>query len=407
MTTSRASALTAALSPVAILAFASLTTPALTGCGARTALEGSEEDDPAAVIQVAAAAAQSCALRRDGQVLCWGSEGGVASGPAPTAVQRTRATPIDGVTNAVEIAVGAGHACARRRGGAVFCWGDNGVGQLGDGSLASSETAVRVDGLEDAIQISTMAAHTCAVRKNGKVVCWGNNQFGVLGTLNALGQASVPVEVTGIDDATQVSAGEFSTCALRESGRVVCWGRALDGQLGDGVPDHAACLGSAEPCVAEPVEVVGIDDAVEITASLNGACARRANGAVACWGWTYDPPDFPGQGSPTTPKAVDGLTDAIHVKAIYLRVCAVRASGDLVCWGSNFHGVLGDGTTEDRAAPTPVQRVEGATQIVGGWYHTCVDTEDDRAACWGGNDWAQLGDGTHDERLEPAPVLDL
>lgn len=400
---------TSSLSPenALVVAIAAMTFSALPGCGARTALEGSEEDDPSAVVQVAAAAAQSCALRRNGEVLCWGAEGGVAAGPLPDAPLRERATRIDGVTNAVEIAVAAGHACARRQGGAVFCWGDNAVGQLGNGALASSGSAVRVDGLDDAIQISTMAAHTCAVRKSGKVVCWGVNEFGALGTLNALGQASVPVEVANLDDAIQVSAGEFSTCALRRSGKVVCWGRALDGQLGDGVPDHPACLGSAEPCVAEPVEVVGLDDAVEITAGLNGACARRGSGAVACWGWTYDPPNLPGEVSPTVPTAVEGLDDTVHVKAAYQRACALRASGELVCWGSNIHGVLGDGTTEDRSTPTLVRGVDGATQIVGGWYHTCVDTEDHRAACWGGNDWAQLGDGTHDDRIEPAPVLDL
>jgi len=101
-----------------------------------------------------------------------------------------------------------------------------------------------------------------------------------------------PTPVPGVGGVVQLSAGGLHTCALLEGGRVLCWGANDEGQLGDGrlVHDGEACqLGSdVFDCTRAPVEVVGFDDAVQISAGAKHTCALRVTGDVVCWGWSAD-----------------------------------------------------------------------------------------------------------------------
>jgi alpha-tubulin suppressor-like RCC1 family protein len=51
------------------------------------------------------------------------------------------------IADAVELASGSEHTCARTRDDAVWCWGANGSGQLGDGTLNDQSEPVAVMGL--------------------------------------------------------------------------------------------------------------------------------------------------------------------------------------------------------------------------------------------------------------------
>ena len=87
--------------------------------------------------------------------------------------------------------------------------------------------------------------------------------------------------------------------------------------------------------------------------------------------------------------------------------CAVTNSGLIYCWGYNYFGQLGDGTTQDRLRPVPVQG--GALRfrrVTAGSYHTCAEATDGKAYCWGNNTWGQLGIGATSgaSRLTPAAV---
>src|SRR5690606_24544210 len=108
-------------------------------------------------------------------------------------------------------------------------------------------------GPAESFSIAAGGGHTCALRGNGRVICWGQNKYGELGD-GTTGDSTKPVEVSGLDDAVAVSAGDYDvsdnyggshTCALREGGKVSCWGRNDYGQLGDGSNDDSL----------EPVEV--------------------------------------------------------------------------------------------------------------------------------------------------------
>jgi alpha-tubulin suppressor-like RCC1 family protein len=74
-------------------------------------------------------------------VVCWRgrSDRSTPDDPAPT--------PISGIDNAIDLALGPTHQCALLRGGGAKCWGDNGHGELGDGTTDSSDVPVAVQGL--------------------------------------------------------------------------------------------------------------------------------------------------------------------------------------------------------------------------------------------------------------------
>jgi len=87
--------------------------------------------------------------------------------------------------------------------------------------------------------------------------------------------------------------------------------------------------------------------------------------------------------------------------------CAVTGGGLIYCWGYNFFGQLGDGTTQDRLTPVPIQG--GALRfrrVTAGSHHTCAETTAGKAYCWGNNTWGQLGIGatTGASRLTPGLV---
>ena len=139
-----------------------------------------------------------CAALLDGGVVCMGRDEGKSGDGPPDDVEHS--TPVDvlGVSNAVEVAAGASHACARLRDGRVSCWGDNSAGQLGDGGPGGlGRTATPVLGITTAVQIEAGWSHACALLADNTVQCWGANASGQLGT-GDFALRTTPARVLGL-----------------------------------------------------------------------------------------------------------------------------------------------------------------------------------------------------------------
>ena len=67
----------------------------------------------------------------------------------------------------VAVALGDAHSCALRRSGQVACWGSDLVGQLGDGAREDHAQPRPLVGLEGATQIAAFGARSCAVLRSG------------------------------------------------------------------------------------------------------------------------------------------------------------------------------------------------------------------------------------------------
>jgi alpha-tubulin suppressor-like RCC1 family protein len=331
--------------------------------------------------------ARTCALKANGSVACWGDKSYDNTGNSGIQNQLTPAL-IAGITNTAALSAGGDHICALRNNGSIACWGDGRFGQLGDGSIGGIQTnLIVVTGLTDAKVVSASRIyHSCAVKTSGAVVCWGINSSGQLGDGTTVSR-TITATVTGLTDAVSVVTGDAHSCAIRASGSVVCWGDSNFAQLGDG--------NVTSPSQSIPVAVVGITDAVELTAGNSHTCARRASGAVLCWGNNSQGQAGVAVGAiQLVPVAVAGLTDAVDISAGTFHTCARKIDDSVICWGNNASGQLGDGTTATRAITAPVAGLTDAVELSAGSAHNCARRTSGAVVCWGNNSNGQLGDGT-------------
>lgn len=187
---------------------------------------------------VAAGGDHACAVRVDGAAFCWGhnDEGALGSGMTQAQLDASQ-TPVQvaGMTGATDITIGGYHGCAIAA-GVVWCWGTGTAGELGDGAGQSSTVPVPVMLGDGVASLETgggsdVGDAVCAVRA-GAVHCWGVGDFGRLGT-GRTDPELLPVEMSSIPAAIQITVGWYHTCATTTDG-TWCWGRGTDGQLGDG-----------------------------------------------------------------------------------------------------------------------------------------------------------------------------
>lgn len=359
--------------------------------------------------------------------------------PAPPAAVEPKPKP-------VQLALGEDHSCLVYADGGVACWGlnrSNATGAGGDVELVPAPT--RVPGVESAAQVSVGFEHSCAALRDGRLQCWGaahhlvgddpdptdrpviaQKQSGIVQLSGSLGELVARLgdgrvrmwesmtsrlyfmgpgrsppesfcdgcELGGLGDVTSVASGYNTHCAVRKAGTIGCWGGNEYGQHGVGkvetIPD-----GTLPP--RSPVKVKGISNATDVAVSSH-ACARLADGRVACWGNN----DHGQVGDGTTklrssPVTLAGLDQVTRVAVAADSSCALRADGSVWCWGANDEGQLGDGTTTDRAVPVPVSGISGAVSLSVGHWRACVIRNDGDVWCWGWWDFARKTPKQRDE----------
>jgi len=305
-----------------------------------------------------------------------------------------------------QVSAGGFHTCGIRTSGRLYCWGNDGDGQLGNGGLNTNQAApVQVaGGATNWTAVDAGREHICARRTTGRLYCWGDDGFGRLGDGGLNTDQAAPVQVAGgATNWTAVTAGDFHTCARRTTGRLYCWGSDDAGQLGDGGLDTDQ---------AAPVQVAGgATNWTAVTVGSEHTCARRTTGRLYCWG--YDGSGQLGDGGLFTEQATPvqvagGATNWTAVTAAGTHTCARRTTGRLYCWGNDGFGQLGDGGTNTSQA-VPVQVAGGATDwtaVTAGQSHTCARITSRRLYCWGSDGSGRLGDGgTNTNQPRPAQVF--
>lgn len=243
------------------------------------------------------------ALARDGSVYAWGygTSGQLGIGPLPIVRFKTRlANAMPEVPYPVRVpdlgdvaAIGAGdcHSLALLRDGTVRAWGDNSLGQVGDGTKINRDRPVTVPGVRDAVAIAAGSSFSVAVLSDGTAMTWGQMESG---------PRPVPAVVPGARGLRLVAAGGGHAVALTQTGTVMTFGDNTHYGLGRG-----RRAGSAAALVS------GLTGVQSITANDDTGVAVLASGRVLTWGevrpWTR-PDDGGGELSPLPILLwVDGL----------------------------------------------------------------------------------------------------
>ncbi len=416
-------------------------------------------------IQLLAAGDGHTCGRSDGQVYCWGANGNGQLGGECQIPIVTEPILIPGSSNTGTLALGASFSCGTYDPGGqgfnqLWCWGENALGQLGDGGVEGNCTPV--DGfpvgfgaagpgrtpLTDVLQYDVGAGHACALLDDRRLMCWGDNEAGQLGQAIPLFR-DLPVEVVDLDDASDAAVGIAHTCALNPSGELFCWGNNALGRLGlpgtvvtnrplravEGILGERVASGDEHTCMAtltgdvhcwgsnfsgalgDPrVDFLEVPELDPVVAGVRGlfsgprhVCATLDDATLRCWGDNefgqigVEGADVCPNGQPcvTAPVVVEGVQEVRGVALGAFHTCAIVGEGRVMCWGANFSGQLGLGFQSDSIVPpSEIPELSGVVGISAGASHTCAFDAEGRVYCWGGNNDAQLGYGEDDPQCD-------
>lgn len=377
----------------------------------------------------------ACASKAS-SLVCWGINpyGNLGNGTSTsntTIFGPTNVTDANGVfagTAITSLSDGAAHTCATSASGALACWGNGDVYQIGQGTgntlINNVPTAVLLNGTslkpsiyyfngQGVTQLSSSGGtNACTVDSIGAVRCWGTATNGATGngTDGTPGYSfvqAVPILVTGVlatKIATKVAVGSTENCALTTEKRVYCWGRFPG--------DTAGSFNSSYPLAVDTTGVLKDKDIVDIAAGASGVCALASDGTVACWG------PAPGGAYAPTPRVFSGLGALTGRTVVQIRVydsvaCAITSDNKIACWGANTLGAIGDSSASGtvRSVPTLIDDTgisSGSiyTKLVGAAGTPCVITSPSTVYCWGRPlNYTSGGASVYKPSLESTPGL--
>jgi len=267
---------------------------------------------------VSAGGFHTCGITTSGAAYCWGGNEDGQLGNGSTVVSSSVPVAVSGGHTFSAVSAGRAHTCGLTTNGAAYCWGNNGAGQLGDGSTPPSRVPVAVGGLTFS-SVSAGDGHTCGLTTAGAAYCWGS---GLLGD-GSTSSGSVPVAVSGGLTFSSVSAGFGHTCGVTTTGEAHCWGANNFGQLGDGSINGGPPIGKSR---SAPVSVVGGLTFAAVSAGHEFTCGIATGGTAYCWGqdWTGTPI--------SVPVAVTGGLTFASLSAGYFLSCGTTVDNIAYCW---------------------------------------------------------------------------
>lgn len=246
------------------------------------------------------------------------------------------------------LAVGDKSTCALV-GTEVYCWGLGTNGFLGNGAWSNSVNPIKVSGLGGKTIVTLIPGDqsVCATDTTKALYCWGNNDDGQLGN-GTFDSSNVPVAVPAFagKNVTDVSSSGSGYCAVVDS-LPYCWGenwyQQLNGSNWNGVPSPKA-LAMTNGLSGKTV--------TSIVTTESSYCATGSDSNVYCWGANATG-EF-GDGTTSTasgypqydPQAVSLPGGVTQLVAGIYHLCAL-SGGSVYCWGDSYYGQLGSGVVND------------------------------------------------------------
>jgi len=282
----------------------------------------------------------TCAVATGGAGWCWGLgyHGQLGNGIVGSLDPADAPRPMVGGHQFALIDAGFEHACGVTVQRAAVCWGNNSYGQLGNGQtgvLGEGAPVLVAGGLEWK-DVSAGRSVSCGISQADDLYCWGDNGNGQLGLGKGYTGQLVPnpTLVAGGLKWRAIATGDGTTCGVALDGVAYCWGADRFGELGHGIPADSADA---------PVPVLSTQRFVDIGVGSMHVCATATTGRLYCWG--YDEDGQLGRGDKDTdashpvPEPVLGNTGFVGVvQGGGAHTCALATSARLFCWGRDFDG---------------------------------------------------------------------
>jgi alpha-tubulin suppressor-like RCC1 family protein len=362
--------------------------------GSDTMVVQDDREDARFAPTIVAGDDHSVALNDDGTVWTWGDNGYGQLGDGTT-MNRNAPVPVISLSDVFAVAGGGNHTLALTGEGRVWAWGDNSNGQLGDGTFLSRTQPVLVPYFTDGVAVAAGYAHSLGLKKDGTVWAWGDNSSGQLGN-GTTETSNLPAQVSGLTEAIAIAAGQYHNYALRKDGTLWAWGANGDGQLGDG-SFHTRTV---------PVQVSGLSDVVSVAAGGYHGLAIQNDRKVWAWGrnWEGELGD-PSFDQRTIPVLVEGLSGIILVSAGTSHSLALKNNGTVWAWGANDHGQLGNSAFQASSTPVEVPDLVSVIGLAAGANHSLALRNDGTVWAWGENGSGQLGDGTFGSQNVPVQTI--
>ena len=348
--------------------------------------------------QVSAGYHHSCGVTLDNRAFCWGFRG--SGNPSPSALGdgstdgSTTPVPVAGGLRFHQLSAGYATTCGVTLDHLAYCWGANARGEIGDGTNAFRAKPVRVVGGHLFRQIETNLEHTCAVSyPDNRLFCWGRNVDGELGDGTQTDRPK-PVAVASTLAFRQVSAGYDHTCAVTMDDRALCWGTNKYGQVGD----ITKALHRLKPFR------VGSGLAFhQVDAGHNFTCATTTDNKAYCWGDGRNG-QLGDNGSAIvfSPQPVAGNLRFTFVTAGGFQACGQTTGRKAYCWGILYY--LSDNLTSRQRSPVAIGGGLTFVQLSAGENQSCGKTPESEAYCWGSGQSGELGNGAGTNSARPVPV---
>ncbi|BDR54305.1 hypothetical protein KIMH_04160 [Bombiscardovia apis] len=324
--------------------------------------------------QVSAGNYFSLALDEQGRVWHWGKrQDGIRGSLLRPTLLTSGVLPSSGI---IQISAGASHGMALDNNGIVYVWGGGAYGENSLPTMFTPPIVVTGGDLPATGIIKILAGQrtSFAIDQDGKLYAWGDNAYGQLGnptnvnpppnttSKNPAPKRVLSGSVTATTKITQVASGSFHTLALDTAGNVHAWGMNFQGEL--------------------------------------GTYQNSGNGAFC--------------GSTTTPTPTPRIatTNKTSINAGSSMSSALDSNGTIWTWGNNQYGQLGDNRNKTSCAvnyipsavnagsitsSTPIAQISGTNQYILALDHNGI------VYGFGSNRVGQLGNSTNSGTNTPNP----
>jgi hypothetical protein len=280
----------------------------------------------------------------------------------------------------------AQHIVGIKSDGTLWAWGDNGFGQLGDGTNIDKSSPVQIGTANNWVDVAIGSYHTLAISSDGRLWSWGFNSWYSLGDGTNTSR-NTPAQVGTATNWQKVAAGDVVSFAITNTGKLFGWGYNGNGELGDGTITTRTTPVALSPSLnwlrvsSGKYHSMGITDDNKL------------------WSWGANTYGQLGDGTilgKNTPVAVSPLIDWAEIDCGYDVSAGITLDGRLFAWGTNAAGQLGNGTSGAGLysnTPAQIGTATNWTKLTIGWDHSAALNSSGSGWSWGRNSSGQLGNG--------------